>query len=102
MRKQKPTANDNVADYRHKSASRLNIPPAGLAARGDVVREKRTQFAYNPHLSPALRFDATGGADKTEKLIEAAGQRKLEAEELKPLQEALAGKVRMIYNTVGI
>ncbi|OIO91917.1 MAG: hypothetical protein AUJ92_15475 [Armatimonadetes bacterium CG2_30_59_28] len=89
MRKPKPTATDNVVDYRHKSASRLNIPPAGLTARGDVVREKRTQFAYNPHLSPALRFDATGKADRIEKLIEAAGQRKLEPEELKLLQEAL-------------
>ncbi|PIU60714.1 MAG: hypothetical protein COS85_23050 [Armatimonadetes bacterium CG07_land_8_20_14_0_80_59_28] len=95
MRKPKQNSGDNVVDYRHKSARWLNIPPAGLAARGEVVREKRTHFVYNPHLSPALRFDATGKADKIEKLIEAAGQRQLEPEEL-------AGKVWMIYNAVGI
>lgn len=89
MRKQKRTTDDNVVDYRHTKASRLNIPPAGLAARGEVVREKRTQFAYNPHLSPALRFDATGKADKIAVLVEAASRRLLEPEELKLLQEAL-------------
>jgi len=35
-----------------------------------------------------LRFDGTGGADDIAKLIEAAGNRKLEPEEIKRLQEA--------------
>ncbi len=70
-------ADENVVDYRHKSVKRLNIPPAGLAARGEIVREKKVRYAYNPHLSPALRFDATGKADSIEKLIEDAARRKL-------------------------
>ena len=71
-------AGENVVDYRHKNVKRLNIPPAGLTARGEIVREKKVRYAYNPHLSPALRFDATGKADSIEKLIEDASRRKLE------------------------
>ncbi len=82
-------ADEPVVDYRHRNVTRLNIPPAGLAARGDIAREKKIRYAYNPHLAPALRFDATGGADRISPLIEEAGRRRLEPEELKLLQEAL-------------
>ncbi|HSB04810.1 MAG TPA: hypothetical protein VLK23_06400 [Thermodesulfobacteriota bacterium] len=82
-------ADENVVDYRHKSVKRLNIPPAGLAARGEIVREKKVRYAYNPHLSPALRFDATGKTDSIEKLIEDSARRKLNPNEIKLLQEAL-------------
>ena len=64
-------AGENVVDYRHKSVTRLNIPPAGLTARGEIVREKKVRYAYNPHLAPVLRFDATGKADTLEKLPDA-------------------------------
>jgi adenine-specific DNA-methyltransferase len=77
-----------VVDYRHRHASRLNIPPAGLAARGEIVREKKVQYAYNPHLVPALRFDGTGGADRISALLEQAEKRQLTADEVKLLQEA--------------
>ncbi|MBI4330129.1 MAG: site-specific DNA-methyltransferase [Chloroflexi bacterium] len=79
---------DQVVDYRHKNVTRLNIPPAGLAARGQLLKERHLKFAYNPHLAPALRFDATGKADVIEKLIEKAGREKLTPEELAILQEA--------------
>ncbi len=92
MRKRKTDASkagaENVVDYRHRTSKRLNIPPAGLEARGEIAREKRIKWAYNPHLAPALRFDATGKADAISELIEAAGKRKLEPEEMKRLQEA--------------
>ncbi|MDO8722093.1 MAG: hypothetical protein Q7J31_07665 [Syntrophales bacterium] len=81
-------AGENVVDYRHKNVTRLNIPPAGLEARGEIVKEKRIKWAYNPHLAPALRFDGTGGADDISKLIEAAGVRRLTPEEMKRLQDA--------------
>ena len=55
-------ASDNVADYRHKRVTRLNIPPAGLEARGEIAKERRIKWAYNPHLAPALRFAGTGRA----------------------------------------
>jgi hypothetical protein len=61
---------ENVVDYRHKSVKRLNILPAGLTARGEVVREKKVRYAYNPHLALVLRFDATGKTDSVGKLIE--------------------------------
>lgn len=77
-----------VVDYRHKGVTRLNIPPAGLAARGQIVREKQVKFAYNPHLAPALRFDATGNADSIEALIKKAGKQKLDPAELAILEEA--------------
>jgi len=82
-------AGESVVDYRHKAVKRLNIPPAGLTARGEIIREKKVRYAYNPHLSPVLRFDATGKADSIEKLIEDASLRKLEPHEIKLLQETL-------------
>lgn len=83
-----PSAADNIADYRHKGVTRLNIPPAGLAARGQIVRESRVKFAYNPHLAPTLRFDATGKTDSVGALIKKAGKQKLEPAELAILEEA--------------
>jgi adenine-specific DNA-methyltransferase len=89
QKKKTEKAGENVVDYRHKNVKRLNIPPAGLTARGEIVREKKVRYAYNPHLSPVLRFDATGKADAIEKLVEDASRRKLEPHEIKFLQEAL-------------
>ena len=77
-----------VVDYRHKGVTRLNIPPAGLAARGQIVKEQKIKYAYNPHLAPALRFDATGKADNIEDLIRKAGKQKLDPAELAILEEA--------------
>ena len=91
MAKKKKTngpAGENVVDYRHKGVTRLNIPPAGLAARGQIVKEPKLKWAYNPHLAPTLRFDAGGGADRIEKLIAEAGKRKLTPEEMSILEEA--------------
>ena len=91
MRKRKMDTSkmgENVVDYRHKTVTRLNIPPAGLEARGEIAREKRIRWAYNPHLVPALRFDGTGKADAISELIAATGKRKLEPEEMKRLYEA--------------
>ncbi len=80
---------ENVVDYRHKGVSRLNIPPAGLAARGEIAKEPKLKWTYNPHLAPSLRFDATGKADALQELIREAGKRKLEPEELATLEAAL-------------
>ncbi len=37
-KKKTEKAGENVVEYRHKSVKRLNIPPAGLTARGEIVR----------------------------------------------------------------
>ncbi|MCX5845607.1 MAG: hypothetical protein NTW12_04505 [Deltaproteobacteria bacterium] len=92
MRKRKADASkagENVVDYRYKTVTRLNIPSAGLEARGEIAREKRIKCAYNPHLAPALRFDGTGRADDIEKLIDEAGKRQRGPEELASLKESL-------------
>jgi hypothetical protein len=59
MRKRKTDvgkAGENVVDYRHKNVTRLNIPPAGLEARGEIAREKRIKRAYNPRLNSDSRI----------------------------------------------
>jgi len=83
------TSEDQVVDLRYPGASRKNIPPAGLEARGKIVREHRLSYEYNPHLPPALRFDADGGADALPELLEDAGKRPLTHEEQKLLAAAL-------------
>jgi adenine-specific DNA-methyltransferase len=83
------TSEDQVVDLRYPGASRKNIPPAGLEARGKIVREQRLSYQYNPHLPPVLRFDADGGADALPELLEEAGKRPLTHEEQKLLAAAL-------------
>ena len=52
-----------VTDYRHQ-AKRKHIPPAGLAAQGEIKETPKLQFAYNPHLPPVLRFDQDAAIEK--------------------------------------
>jgi hypothetical protein len=80
---------DSVVDLRHPEATRKNVPPAGIEARGKVVRRQRAQYAYNPYLPPVLRFDADGKADALPELIEQSGKRPLTAEEQRILAAAL-------------
>ena len=70
------SAKSPVADYRH-AAKRKNIPPAGLAASGEIKETPKLQFAYNPHLAPRLRSDPTGNADALPELLREATARKL-------------------------
>jgi len=52
-----------VTDYRHGN-KRKHIPPAGLAAQGEIKEAPKLQFAYNPHLPPVLRFDSDAAVEK--------------------------------------
>ena len=81
----------SVDDYRH-DATRVNIPPAGLAAQGKVREVPTAHYAYDPHLPPVLRFDPTGQADKLPELLAEAQRRKLTEEEAKTLAEALRNR----------
>jgi adenine-specific DNA-methyltransferase len=78
-----------VADYRYDHAKRKNNPPAGLAAQGRIAEQPRERYAYNPHLPPVLRFDATGGADRLPELLEVARTRALTEDEVGLLAGAL-------------
>lgn len=82
-------AGEEAVDYRHK-AKRKNNPLAGLAAQNRVAEPPKITYAYNPHLPPVLRFDATGEADKIQELLALAQQRALNPEEAKTLQEAFS------------
>lgn len=88
--KRKPRKADQlpVSDYRH-ATKRKHIPPAGMAAQGQLREEPRLQFSYDPHLPPVLRFDPTGKADQLPELLEQATRRPLSREEAKLLAEAL-------------
>jgi adenine-specific DNA-methyltransferase len=88
-KKQNESGDEQVVDLRFPEATRKNIPPVGLEARGKVVKEKKLAYDYNPHLPPVLRFDADGAADKLPELLEEAGKRPLTADEQKMLADAL-------------
>lgn len=77
-----------TADYRH-AAKTKNLPPAGLAAEGKIEQSQKVQYAYNPHLPPMLRFDASGKSDRLPELVEKARKRPLTDEEAKLLAYAL-------------
>jgi adenine-specific DNA-methyltransferase len=88
-KKTKPSATSPpVTDYRHK-AKRKHIPPAGLAAQGQIKQTPKLQFAYNPHLPPVLRFDPTGKADQLPEPIRQATVRPLSLQEARLLADAL-------------
>src|SRR5580693_8311329 len=83
----KQTDEEKVTDLRYDEAKRKNIPPAGIAARGKLVKETKAKYGYNPHLPPALRFDATGRADRLNELLaKLASARQLGDEEIAELQ----------------
>ena len=82
------SAKSPVADYRH-AAKRKNLPPAGLAASGEIKETPKLQFAYNAHLPPRLRADPTGKADALPELLREATTRKLSKDEAKLVAEAL-------------
>jgi len=78
-----------VEDYRHTGASRLNNPPAAIAAEGRTPPAPKLTYAYSPRLDPALRFDPSGRADALPPLLEKAKREPLSAEEAALLAEAL-------------
>ena len=79
----------NVTDYRHDGATRLNIPPAKIAAEGAIPSVSDVRYDYSPRRPPTLRFDPHGAPDKLFDLLEQARHRALTEEEAKILAEAL-------------
>ena len=75
--KKKTSKKVAVESYRHESATRKNIPTAKIAAEGKVPRVAKAKYAYSAHLSPELRFDASGQSDRVTEIVEkaAAGNR---------------------------
>lgn len=72
------------------SATRKNIPPAGLEAHGRVHKATRVRYAFNPHLPPVLRSSAEPTAtDRLPELLATARERVLTADEADSLADAL-------------
>lgn len=61
-------------DYRHTNEKRKNVPPAKLADEGQIPKMKKVRYYYSPHLSPELRFDPEGKADRVLAIKEKAGK----------------------------
>ncbi len=85
----KGNALGNVTDYRHEDATRVNIPPAKIAAEGAIPKVSEVRYDYSPCRPPTLRFDPHGAPDTLFDLLEQARQRMLTDEETKTLAEAL-------------
>jgi len=63
-RKKNTEGEMKTSDYRHKSETRKNIPPAKIASEGQVPQVQKAKYYYSPHLSAKYRFDETGETDK--------------------------------------
>lgn len=82
-----------ITSFEYPTASRKNIPPAGLATKNTIQETNPHLLAYDPHLSPVLRFDATSGTDQltlqAADILEKAKTGPLTPEETQVLQDAL-------------
>ena len=83
------TAAETVTSLQY-SATRKNIPLAGLESHGRVREAPPLQSQYNPHLPPVLRFapDAAA-ADRLLELLAETRHRTLSEDEARTLEEAL-------------
>lgn len=88
MARTKKTSEVKTDAYRH-GEKRTNIPPAKIAAEGEIPAVKKSRYYYSPHLSPELRFDPTGKADRVTAAREKAGPY-LTEQERKTLADATA------------
>ena len=83
------TAAETVTSIKY-SATRKNIPLAGLESHGRVREAPPLQYQYNPHLPPVLRSASDAAAtDQLVELLAEARRRALSEDEAKVLEEAL-------------
>jgi adenine-specific DNA-methyltransferase len=75
--------------FTHDSSTRTGLPAGGTAGKAPVPKAPKKKYWYNPHLSPVLRHDSTGQADRILALVQKAGREPLSQDEQKLLQEAL-------------
>ena len=88
-----PISGSPVTNYQYPTVTRKNIPPAGLATKNSVQETNPHLLAYDPHLSPVLRFDSTSGSDHLllhiQDILDKAKTGPLTPEETQVLQDAL-------------
>ncbi len=85
-----------VTIHEYKDATRKNLPPAGLAVADKAIIGEKQSFAYDPHLTPVLRFDESGATDEltadAEAVLKKAQTEVLSAEEIAVLTAALRAR----------
>ncbi len=85
-----------VTVHQYSDATRKNLPPAGLAVADKAIIGDKQSFAYDPHLTPVLRFDDSGATDEltadAEALLKKAQTEVLNAEEIAVLTAALRAR----------
>lgn len=88
----KPTKKRQIKQYDHKGKERLNNPPVGLVSEStDPSEVAKKEYAYDPHIDPALQFDQNSNRKKVEDLIDKG----LNAETAEEAKEALAELKKM-------
>jgi len=50
-------AGKQIEQYDHKGKTRVNNPPVGLVTPDTDKDAAKKNYAYDPHLDPALQFD---------------------------------------------
>jgi adenine-specific DNA-methyltransferase len=90
-RRNKTPESIEAKDYRHTGEKRKNVPPAKIAAEGNIPKIKKARYYYSPHLSPELRFDSEGKADRVMAVKEKVEQY-LTKEEQDLLNQALSNQ----------
>ncbi|MBL9153761.1 MAG: site-specific DNA-methyltransferase [Verrucomicrobiales bacterium] len=79
--------------YQHPDKKRKNLPAAGMAVKDQEVETAKIPYAYDPHLTPVLRFDESGATDslttEVEALLEKAKTGALTEKEVRLLGDAL-------------
>lgn len=75
--------------FTHDDDRRVGIPSGDTVGKAPVPKAPKKKYWYNPHLSPVLRYDASGKADRVIALVDKAGREPLTPDEKKLLGKAL-------------
>lgn len=87
-RKQPPMPDEvPVTRFEYPDGKRKHIPPSGEMATNKVREEAKVKFAYDPHRTPALRFN--GRVARGRELLEKATRTNLQREEAAELAQLL-------------
>lgn len=92
-KKRRASKSVEVENYSHSSSSRKNIPPAKIAAEGNIPAVQMARYGYSAHLSPELRFDPSGHSDRVSAIVEKAISGQTLTNEEAEILRGLAGNV---------
>lgn len=79
----------NVEAYRHDD-TRKNLPPAKIAAEGNLSETSKQKYGYSPRFDPTLRFDDSKSSDVIFEIIAKSARETLNDKERQVLTNALS------------